>query len=103
LQPRGKQSESYHSHGCDYTRTTGIWQTVWLESVPKVYISRLKLTPDPMNQAVHLFAEAKGAALGAYLSVESSFEGRPTGNIRVQLNGDIAEATLSLSELHLWG
>ncbi|MBO4930916.1 MAG: beta-galactosidase, partial [Clostridia bacterium] len=29
LIPRGKQSEWFYSHGCDYTRTTGIWQTVW--------------------------------------------------------------------------
>ena len=33
LQPSGKQSEEYDSHGCCYTRTTGIWQTVWLEWV----------------------------------------------------------------------
>ena len=33
-QPRGKQSTRYGSHGCWYTRTTGIWQTVWLEAVP---------------------------------------------------------------------
>ena len=26
--PRGKQSEEFFSHNCDYTRTTGIWQTV---------------------------------------------------------------------------
>jgi beta-galactosidase/beta-glucuronidase len=31
LQPRGKQSNEYYSHGCDYARTTGIWQTVWLD------------------------------------------------------------------------
>lgn len=33
-QPAGKQSAQYASHGCMYTRTTGIWQTVWLEHVP---------------------------------------------------------------------
>ena len=38
LQPRGKQSPTYFSGGCNYTRTTGIWQTVWLEEVPgKLY------------------------------------------------------------------
>ena len=30
LIPSGKQSEQYNSYGCFYTRTTGIWQTVWL-------------------------------------------------------------------------
>jgi beta-galactosidase/beta-glucuronidase len=33
LQGGGKQSLDYHSIGCFYTRTTGIWQTVWLEAV----------------------------------------------------------------------
>ncbi|HUP13516.1 MAG TPA: hypothetical protein VM187_14930, partial [Niastella sp.] len=32
-----------------YTPTTGIWQTVWLETVPEVYIKELKLTPDIDN------------------------------------------------------
>lgn len=32
-QPSGKQSCQYKSFGCAYTRTTGIWQTVWLEAV----------------------------------------------------------------------
>ena len=29
---KGKQSERYGSYGCLYTRTTGIWQTVWMEA-----------------------------------------------------------------------
>ena len=33
-QCKGKQSGIFQSVGCDYTRTTGIWQTVWLEFVP---------------------------------------------------------------------
>lgn len=30
-QPKGKQSGLFYSHACDYTRTTGIWQTVWID------------------------------------------------------------------------
>ena len=41
LVPRGKQSERLHSHDCDYTRTTGIWQTVWVEFVPESYIKSI--------------------------------------------------------------
>ena len=33
LQTAGKQSLHHESHGCNYTRTTGIWQTVWMEAV----------------------------------------------------------------------
>jgi len=45
-QPRGKQSQRYENHGCMYTRTTGIWQTVWMEPVPQAYLLRPRLTPD---------------------------------------------------------
>ncbi|MEJ5197601.1 MAG: sugar-binding domain-containing protein, partial [Anaerolineae bacterium] len=33
--PSGKQSPRYENYGCMYTRTTGIWQTVWMEPVPQ--------------------------------------------------------------------
>ncbi|MBX3096829.1 MAG: hypothetical protein KF812_08205 [Fimbriimonadaceae bacterium] len=38
LQPLGKQSRAEQSQGIFYTRTTGIWQTVWLEGVGNAYI-----------------------------------------------------------------
>ena len=40
-QLRGKQR--LREHGIFYTRVSGIWQTVWLEEVPPVYISRLEI------------------------------------------------------------
>ena len=51
---RGKQSQAYAPHGCHYTRTTGIWQTVWIEPVPEVSLRRPRLTPDVANGAFHL-------------------------------------------------
>lgn len=45
-QPRGKQSQRYANFSCLYTRTTGIWQTVWMEPVPEVHLRRPRLTPD---------------------------------------------------------
>ncbi|HEX8834779.1 MAG TPA: hypothetical protein VF719_11285, partial [Abditibacteriaceae bacterium] len=44
-QPRGKQSQRYAPYGCSYTRTTGIWQTVWMEPVPHNYLKRTRITP----------------------------------------------------------
>jgi beta-galactosidase/beta-glucuronidase len=43
--PRGKQDWRLHPHSIWYPRTTGIWQTVWLESVPRTYIESLRWTP----------------------------------------------------------
>lgn len=53
MQPSGKQAGSYENNGCFYTRSTGIWQTVWLEHVPALYIRDLKLTPDVDNACLH--------------------------------------------------
>ncbi len=49
VQPGGKQCPAFASHGCSYTRTTGIWQTVWLEAVPRTYIGNFKVQSDPDN------------------------------------------------------
>ncbi|WP_281451326.1 glycoside hydrolase family 2 protein [Paenarthrobacter nitroguajacolicus] len=46
MQARGKQATWYNNTHCQYTRTTGIWQTVWLEAVPDVHIKRLRVTPN---------------------------------------------------------
>lgn len=43
--PRGKQDWLLDAHSIWYPRTTGIWQTVWLERVPATYISTLRWTP----------------------------------------------------------
>ncbi len=42
--PRGKQDWQLHSHSIWYPRTTGIWQTVWLERVPRTRIASLRWT-----------------------------------------------------------
>ncbi len=43
--PRGKQDWQLEPHSIWYPRTTGIWQTVWLERVPGTYIQKLRWTP----------------------------------------------------------
>ena len=48
----GKQSTS--PGGIWYTAQSGIWQTVWLESVPKEYIPELRITADPEEERVFL-------------------------------------------------
>lgn len=45
-QTTGKQSHSYHSHDRYYTRTTGIWQTVWMESLCPAGLKHCSIIPD---------------------------------------------------------
>lgn len=64
LQATGKQSQRPESHGIMYTRTTGIWQTVWLESVGRSYIENLRAEPDVANKCINIRAEVRGETEG---------------------------------------
>jgi beta-galactosidase/beta-glucuronidase len=44
--PRGKQDWQLRPHSIWYPRTTGIWQTVWMEWVPHTYIAVIRWTPN---------------------------------------------------------
>ena len=43
--PRGKQDWLLEPHSIWYYRTTGIWQTVWMERVPATWIGDVRWTP----------------------------------------------------------
>lgn len=57
--PRGKQVT--RPEGIWYTPVTGIWQTVWLEPVPKACIQSLKVTPDLDRGQVTIEVGIEGA------------------------------------------
>ena len=48
-QPGGKQCPDFKSRSCHYTRTTGIWQTVWLEAVADCGLWDCQIVPDVDN------------------------------------------------------
>lgn len=49
----------------DYTYTSGIWQTVWLEPVNKNYIKNIRLTPDVANSRLKVVVNAADAQVSA--------------------------------------
>ena len=97
--PTGKQSGKYASYGCYYTRTTGIWQTVWLEFTPKAYIECVKYTTDVDNATLNITAELCGAGT---FTAEATYEGKAVGSASVTTNGGFANVTLQLTEKHVW-
>lgn len=99
LIPRGKQSELYRSHGCDYTRTTGIWQTVWLEFTPFEYVESFRFYPDYRNGTVAVTGKLTGCA---NLDISASFEGVPMGNAHIDGASGVFECEIKLAEKHLW-
>lgn len=52
IYPYGKQSR--HPANAFYTPCSGIWQTVWLESVPKDYIKSVKINADYDTKTVEI-------------------------------------------------
>jgi beta-galactosidase/beta-glucuronidase len=60
--PRGKQDWRLEPHAIWYPRTTGIWQTVWLESVPRTYLSALRWTPNVERWEIAFTALTAGDA-----------------------------------------
>jgi len=69
-QPRGKQCLDFKNSGCMYTRTTGIWQTVWIEPVPaEAALMRPRLTPEASRGIVRLEQGLSRSAPGLQLRV----------------------------------
>lgn len=99
LQPKGKQAHLYASSGCDYTRTTGIWQTVWLEFVPERHIQSAKYYPDPANGKVTVTGLVQGQGT---LQLTALWEDKPVGEATLSVEDGFFTAQLDLSETHLW-
>ncbi len=97
--PSGKQSAEFHSWGCFYTRTTGIWQTVWLEFVPKSYITDVAFVPHIATRSVTMQADVCGKA---DLHIAVTYGGKPMGEATVDHATGHVECTVPLAEEHLW-
>jgi beta-galactosidase/beta-glucuronidase len=59
-QPRGKQDWQLVPHLIWYPRTSGIWQTVWLERVPHAHIAEVLYTPNLSRWEIGLYIRVAG-------------------------------------------
>ncbi|MDQ6676869.1 MAG: glycoside hydrolase family 2 [Acidobacteriota bacterium] len=59
--PRGKQDWQLEPHSIWYPRTTGIWQTVWLERVPFASLEFIRWTPNVERWEIGFEATMAGA------------------------------------------
>lgn len=69
-QPGGKQCHGLHSRGCHYTRTTGIWQTVWLEALSPTSLLDCQIIPDLDSGAFVFVPRFRAIKEGLRLEVE---------------------------------
>ncbi len=94
--PRGKQYWKEKSEGIFYTRTTGIWQTVWLEPVNRRRIETLRLTPDVDASSVELEVSVGGYQPEMSLRVAVEFGGKPVLGDTIGLPSPLVERSLPL-------
>jgi beta-galactosidase/beta-glucuronidase len=93
-QPRGKQV--LKPHGIMYTAVTGIWQTVWLETVPAAHIEGLKIVPDVDAGVVRVAVDANQQG-GVVISVSDGDQQI------VQKTGQVGETVeLPIKNAKLW-
>ena len=69
MQSAGKQSLRHGPFECMYTRTTGIWQTVWMEAVAPSGIKRVKIMTDIDRSTVTMEFDMRRNAAGNVLTV----------------------------------
>ena len=98
----GKQSKRLYSYGCHYTRTTGIWQTVWLEAVEEAYVHSYKVYPNISDPSVSLEVKTVGAESGALLRVKATYKGRLMGETETEVHSPSTHVKIDLAEKHLW-
>ena len=82
--------------GIFYTPQSGIWQTVWLESVPEKYVTALYLTPDIDRDTLEIRVQSnEGAAEGKV----AAYDGE-----KLIAEGEIKDgsAVLNLKDYELW-
>ena len=103
--PGGKQSIQYANTGCLYTRTTGIWQSVWLEPVPEIYLKRPRITPDVGSGCFHIEQPISMNRTDSKIKFELIYNGQAVSHATVAVDVDLsARAVLQLNkdDMHLW-
>ncbi|MGQ7889558.1 glycoside hydrolase family 2 protein [Paenibacillus sp. WC2504] len=101
--PRGKQYWLSDSASIFYTRTTGIWQTVWMEAVSAdAYLDKVRITPDIDNKQVELqfFIEAAKAHEKQQVKVEISFKGKLVSEDTYLLKDSVGTRAVRLNDFN---
>lgn len=79
-QPKGKQSVNLNNWGCWYTRSTGIWQSVWLEPVAEHHISHVRIVPDIDREVVEVEFWLNQMVEGLEIKFEVELNGDKVGS-----------------------
>jgi beta-galactosidase/beta-glucuronidase len=100
--PRGKQYWEEKSRSIWYTRTSGIWQSVWLEAVPDPFIERVIVRPDIAASTVRLEARLSRLTQPSRLRIKVDFKGETQGIAETSCSGEIVPVVVYLPNQRYW-
>lgn len=97
--PRGKQDWERQPHSIWYPRTSGIWQTVWLEVVPATHISHIRWTPNLERWEIGCAVWVEGAKRETcYLRVRLHLDGTTIADDRYLVVSEEVHRRIALSD-----
>jgi beta-galactosidase/beta-glucuronidase len=100
--PRGKQYWEPKSAAIWYTRTTGIWQPVWMEAVQATHLTGLRITPDVDRSRTEVEVVASRPPADLRLRATARREGAPVAEAEATCDGGRCALTLGLKDQKLW-
>ena len=98
---KGKQCGRFASFGCEYTRTTGIWQTVWMEAVHKDGLKDVYVIPD-LDQSRFVFRpEYYAVQQGQKLRIRIIDNGKTVSEKTIPATAQ-SQAELTVKKVKTW-
>lgn len=104
-QPRGKQARTFKGGGAIYGRTTGIWQSVWMEPVSRTRLDRPRITPDVANSRFLLELPIVHGKPGLKVVASLTSNDKPDAQTSVTTGYDFSPLLIldiPEAERHLW-
>lgn len=99
-QPAGKQNLQFASYACNYTRTTGIWQTVWMEAVHPEGLQSVQVITD-IDQKQVVVRPRFYKELGGKLKVSLKENGKVVAQQTIMANAH-STAVLPVKNMKTW-
>jgi beta-galactosidase/beta-glucuronidase len=97
--PRGKQDWMLEPHSIWYPRTTGIWQPVWIERVPAIWIDDIRWTPNMERWEIGCAVWCEGLRDGDLrLRVKLTVEGQVLAEDVYSVTGSEVHRRIALSD-----
>jgi beta-galactosidase/beta-glucuronidase len=99
--PRGKQHWEAQPTSIFYARTTGIWQTVWLEPVAASHLDSVRITPS-IDGSITVSAKITAPEPSQFVTITIQEHGKTLATAMSLADGPRALVSAHLSDPKLW-